>query len=98
MKAHRSQKSLGTVTFDLTSDFQLLTSTGLGRLRGDQRSGGSEALSGNRVIPAMALGITLRALLLDVRELTARRQLAVPSDDAAARQCSKPQEPHVHGS
>ena len=45
-------------------------------------------------VRAVAVEVAPRPLLLDVRELTAGRDLAVTTDHTSATQCPKPQEPH----
>ena len=50
------------------------------------------------MIPAMPVRLAGSAFFLDVRQFTARGELAIPTDDAPAGECSKPQEPHqTHG-
>jgi hypothetical protein len=41
----------------------------------------------------MAVKLAASPLLFDIRELATRRDLTVTADDAAARECSKPEEP-----
>ena len=50
-------------------------------------------LSKKYKIPAVSVAAAGGPLLLDVRQLPAGRHLAVPADDAAARQCGVPQKP-----
>ena len=52
----------------------------------------------NRVVAAMRVGFAGAALLLDIGDLAARRQLTITTDDAPAGERPKPEEPHqTHG-
>jgi hypothetical protein len=49
---------------------------------------------GDGVITPVSVRLAADALLLDVRNLAACRELSIPTDHAPAGECSKPQEPN----
>lgn len=67
-----------------------------GLLRGARQNGGGGwgEVVGQRVVAPVAVHLAAGAFLLDVADLTARRQLAVAANDAAAGKCSEPQKSH----
>src|SRR5258708_31151844 len=67
-----------------------------GRLRGlGERSGrrNGEPFAGDRVVSTMTVAAAGFPLLLDVADLPAGRELAIPADDASAGESVEPEKP-----
>src|SRR5688500_11261150 len=60
----------------------------------DRRGRGRGRAVDDRVIAAVTVRLTGAALLLDVGQLAARGELAIPADHTATGQRSKPEEPY----
>jgi len=72
----------------------VLRSSDAERLRRNRRPVG-----GDRVVAAMAVHLARGTLFLDVSQLAAGRELAIPADHTSASKCPETQEPHqTHGS
>jgi hypothetical protein len=68
---------------------------GSGRFRREaERQGSGQAIGHNGVVATMAVAAAALAFFFHVRDFTARRQLAIATDDAAARQRGKPEKPN----